>query len=604
MSQLRLFNLSPRRLGLLSVVAMIMIQTAFCLRAASIHGFATGDAGVKLWQAQSILRTGQLTAPIDYPGAAYDPEHQFSPFVPPWFFWQDGQPYSEYTSPFIWISVPLYAWFDHAGLLIVPWLSGVLLVIVAAWLAWRVSPARWAALVPIVIGVSSPLLVYSLEFWEHTIGALLALLALAALVKAHEALRPTRWLIAAGAALGVSLTMRAELYVYPVAVIIGWAAIRHTGSASEGLTPYSLKRLIKRVLRPLVWMALGGLLTAGPWWLYQWARWGSPLGPRVQQNLPLFGGGDMLARLGDTTGHNEVMLWPQAGEFASLVAGLLISAGVLAVGVILVRRLGRAQALRSIATGGRGLLAITLIAITAITTWRIAQGQRPNDLISTFPAILLLLWPLFSKSEVRSQKSEIPRLLWVTSLAFGGLVFFISPFEGGIQWGPRFLLPVIAPLAIVIVARLDRGWGTIGRVERIGLAILFAVVLIAGGYSTWSGVEFMRRSQVSSEFMSAVIRDSPERVIVTDGWFIPQSAPYTFADKIWLLAESDEAVYNVIQRLRKTTTEPGMLYASALTWAHIDPAPLLGPRILETGERVYVDAPTQYIEISRFWLLK
>jgi hypothetical protein len=593
---------SPRRLLLLSVVAMIMIQTACCLRAMSIRGFATGDAGVKLWQVQGILRTGQLDAPIEYAGAAYDPDHLYSPFVPPWFFWQDGQPYSEYTSPFIWISVPLYAWFDHAGLLIVPWLSGALLVIVTAWLVWRTSPTRGACLAPIVVGVSSPLLIYSLEFWEHTSGALLALLALAALVKANEAPRPTRWLIAAGAALGLSLTMRAEMYVYPVAVVISWATLRRAGSTSAAPATYSLRHVLERGLYPLGWMTLGGAIVAGPWWLYQWIHWGSPLGPRVQQNLPLFGGGDMLARLGDTTGHNEVMLWPIAGAGQDVLAALLIGAVVLALGLAGWQRIQKSPT--RIQRGGRWLQTALLIGLAALTTWRIAQGQRPNDLLSTFPAILLLLWPLFSKSGVRNQKSEVARFLLVTSLAFISLVFLISPFEGGIQWGPRFLLPAIAPLAVVIVARLDRVWGTLGRTDRIGLALLCAAVLIAGGGSTWSGVEFMRISQVSSEFMSEVIRQSPERVVVADGWFIPQSAPYTFADKIWLLAESDEAVYTLIQRLRKTTDEPNMLYASALTWAHIDPAPLLGPRIQETGERVYVNAPTQYIEISRFLLLK
>ena len=231
-------------------MTIIMLQTVFCLRAASIRGVGTGDAGVKVWQVQSLLHTGQLTAPIDYPGAAYDPDHQYSPFVPPWFLWQNDQPYSEYTSPFIWASAPLYALFDHAGLLIIPWLSGALLVIVAAWLAWRVSPTRWASLVPIVVGVGSPLLIYSTEFWEHTLGTLLAVLALALLVKANDTQRPTRWLIGAGAAIGLSLTMRAELYVYPVAVFIGWMMIRRSAPESVTMAAYSLREVMRRVVVP------------------------------------------------------------------------------------------------------------------------------------------------------------------------------------------------------------------------------------------------------------------------------------------------------------------------------------------------------------------
>ncbi len=590
---------APRRLLQLSVLAVAILYTALAAHSATVHGFASSDAGVKLWQVQGILHTGQLLAPIDYPGAIYDPEHKYSPFVPPWFLWQNGLPYSEYTSPFIWISVPLYALLGHAGLLIVPWLSGVLIVIVAAWLAWRVSPSRWASLVPIVIGVSSPLLIYSLEFWEHTLGTLLALLALTALIKANEAYSPTRWLIVAGAAMGLSLTMRAELYVYPIAVIIGWTTIRRAGSASAALETYSPRHMIERVLLPLRWVALGGLLIAGPWWLYETIAWGSPLGPRLAQNLPGLGGDQMLTRLGDTTGHNEVMLWPIDGAGQDVLVALLIGAVVLAIGLAVLQRIQRSPV--GLQRGGRWLLTALLIGMAALTTWRLTQDQRPNDLLTTFPLVALLLVPLASPG---THYLAPVRFLLITSLAFIGLVLLISPFEGGTQWGPRFLLPAIAPLAIVIVTRLDRMWASIGRGDRIRLALLSAMLFIAGGYSTWRGVEFIHRSQVSSEFMSEVIGNSPERVVVTDGWFIPQGTPYTFADKIWLLAEDDKAMFNLIQLLRKTTSEPAMVYVSALTWAHIDPAPLLGPRIKETGERVYVDAPTQYIEISRYLLLK
>ena len=578
-------------------MAIITLQTVFCLRAASIRGVGTGDAGVKIWQVQSLLHTGQLTAPINYLGAIYDPDHQYSPFVPPWFLWQNDQPYSEYTSPFIWASAPLYALFDHVGLLIIPWLSGALLVIMSAWLAWRVSPTRWASLVPIVVGVGSPLLIYSTEFWEHTLGTLLAVLALALLVKANDAQRPTRWLIGAGAAIGLSLTMRAELYVYPVAVFIGWMMIRRSAPESVTMAAYSLREVMRRVVAPMGWVALGGLSIAGPWWLYETLTWGSPLGPRVAQNIPGLGGEQMLTRLGDTTGHNEIMLWPIDGAGQDVLMILLIGAVALAISLWLISRLRPSAA--KLRASGFWLLTLLLIAIVAISTWRVTQELRPNDLLTTFPVVLLLLVPMTSRIT-----HHVARLLIVTSLAYVGLVLIVSPFEGGVQWGPRFLLPAIVPLAVVIVARLDRAWGAIGRGQRVGVVVVLSVCLIAGGYSTWRGLDFMHQNQVSSEFMSAVIQQSSERVVVADSWFIPQSAPYAFADKIWLLAEDDKAMFNLIQLLRKTTDEPAMIYVSALTWAHIDPAPLLGPRIKETGERVYVGSPEQYIEVSHYLLLK
>src|SRR5512137_16276 len=100
---------SARNLLLLSTMLVLLVQTAWFVRSASTRGFATGDGGVKLWQVQGILHSGDLNAPLDYPGAIYDPDHLYAPFVEPWGLWYQGKPYTEYTSPFIWASVPLYA---------------------------------------------------------------------------------------------------------------------------------------------------------------------------------------------------------------------------------------------------------------------------------------------------------------------------------------------------------------------------------------------------------------------------------------------------------------------------------------------------------------
>jgi len=592
---------APRATVVLAVVVAVTVLTFWAAAAARTRGSATGDGGVKLWQVQGILHSGQLDAPIDYAGAKYDPDHKYSPFVSPWFFWQDGKPYSEYTSPFIWASVPLYALFNHAGLLIIPWLSGVLLVILSAWLAWRVRPDRWAALAPLVVGLSSPVLVYSLEFWEHTPGAMLAGLAIAAMVKALDSRRAPIWLIVAGAAIGLGLTMRAELYVFPIAIIVGWVVIRRAARDGVTIGAYSLRAMTKRVGVPLIWVAVGGLLIAGPWWLFQLIRWGSPFGPRLQQNVPLLGGGEMLARLGDTTGHNYVMLWPHDGSAVDVIAGLLIVAVGLAVSVRVVGKIQKSGV--KIQSAGFWLLAATLVVIEVLTTWRVSQGQRPNDLLTTFPLVLLLLLPI-NQSKIQNPKSEILRFLFVTSFTFALLVLLVSPFEGGIQWGPRFLLPLVAPLSVVIVIRVARLLENSSQRGRIAIGGVAAIGLLAGAYSTWFGVQFMRQGQIASEFMSAVIGQSSERVVVADTWFLTQNAPYTMGDKIWLLAESDKQMFNLLQMLRKTTSEPAMIYVSALTWAHIDPAPMMGPRIQETGERTYINSPTQYIELSRYLLLK
>jgi hypothetical protein len=582
---------SARNLLLLSAVLVLTVQTMWFVRSAATRGFATGDAGVKLWQVQGMLRTGDLHAPLDYPGAVYDPEHQYSPFIEPWSMWVEGKPYSEYTSPFIWFSAPLYAALGHAGLLLLPWLSGAAIVIMSAWLAWRArrGPDRSAALVPIIVGLSSPLLLYSLEFWEHTPGTALAVFALVALVKALDSRRRVWWLIASGAAIGLGLTMRAELYVYPIAVIIG---LVFTRSALP-------------LIRSVIWLAVGGLIMAGPWWLYQLITWGSPFGPRLQQNVPVLGGTEMLARLGDTTGRNWSMLWAAQGEDLTRLAGLLIALVLVAVITWALKR-----KVLWLANLGFWIGVAIILTMAALLVWQLAQGQRPDDLLATFPIVLLLILPaprLDQPPTTNDQRpTTISRFLTIVPIAFVGLVLLASPFQGGVQWGPRFLLPIIPPLAVVVVDRIARLWVPIKQSARVGLVTVVIVLLLAGGYSTWLGAQFMHKAQAASEFMSEMIRHMPERVVVADSWFLPQMAPYTLSEKIWLVSEWETGMFQLLQRLRKQTTEPGFIYTSALTWAHIDPQPLMGPRIASVDgfERIYVDAPEQYVEISRYQLLK
>jgi hypothetical protein len=597
--------LSARSLLVSATVFVLLVQTILFVRTALIRGFATGDGGVKLWQVQGIVRMGDLNAPLDYPGAVYDPEHQYAPFVQPWAFWRDGKFYTEYTSPFIWASVPLYMWFGHKGLLVLPWLSGMLIALLAAWLAWRVLPNRWAALVPLMIGLSNPLLAYSLEFWEHTPGAALVALTLVALVKATRSSRPAPWWIVAGAALGLGMTMRAELYVYPIALAIGliFAPLTCAPVASDSVQPAPLRWFA----RSMVFLAVGGLLSAGAWWLYQFYEWGSPFGPRLQQNVPVLGGAEMLGRLGDTTGHNYVMLWPQEGDAVGALLVLLIAALSLAVILRVLRRWSAfhaGQGARVFAIGF-WLLALVLIALAVLTSWRLTQEIRPNDLLTTFPLVLCLLLPVPPSAgrhvQLDAHAARIVRFLGITSVAFVILVLFVSPFEGGIQWGPRFLLPIVVALAVIVVVHAWQVWNGWRRAGKWGTALVLVVLFMAGAYSTWSGVRMFIEARQGTADLAAKIDSLPERVVVADVWFIPQGAPYTLSDKLWFVAEDEKSMFKLLQMLRKTTPETSVIYLSSPYWTHIDPQVSMGPRLALIGDP---PDPNQYITIARYQLLR
>jgi hypothetical protein len=181
------------------------------------------------------------------------------------------------------------------------------------------------------------------------------------------------------------------------------------------------------------------------------------------------------------------------------------------------------------------------------------------------------------------------------------LVIVVSPFQGGVQWGPRFLLPIIVPLSVVVVVGFAQLWQSAGGARtRIGLAVILIALLLAGGYSTWTGAQFILNSQLENMQLADLIEQLPDKVVVADAWFIPQAAPYTFGDKIWLLAEDKKAMFDLLQRLRKTTNEPSMIYVSSVIWAHLDPLVLMGPRLALEGEPQDIGT----LRIGRYLLLK
>jgi hypothetical protein len=96
----------------------------------------------------------------------------------------------------------------------------------------------------------------------------------------------------------------------------------------------------------------------------------------------------MLQRLGDTTGRNWTMAWPGGGSGVEWLSVLGVTMVVLAVAALVFQRARLGRALFWIS-------ALTIVAMAAILMWRLAHWQaeielRPDDLLTTFPAALLL----------------------------------------------------------------------------------------------------------------------------------------------------------------------------------------------------------------------
>src|SRR5581483_2085441 len=114
---------------------------------------------------------GLLTAPIDYPGRAVDPDLQSTPFHPelPFRFMDDGRIYGAYN---LWFPVTARLAMDVfglRGLIALPALAGAISVLFAGLIVERWATGRgWIAV--LLAAFATPAFFYSEILWEHTVA--------------------------------------------------------------------------------------------------------------------------------------------------------------------------------------------------------------------------------------------------------------------------------------------------------------------------------------------------------------------------------------------------------------------------------------------------
>ncbi len=137
----------------------------------------SSDEGLKFIQLQNFTRKGWRDFTIDYPGRDLDPELSYVPINNPPPLIRDGKIFAVYPIFFPLLATPLYQHLHYTGLYLIPLLSGLLTLALSAYLVRLTGEDdHWPVL--LLIGLGTPLLFYSLLFWDHTLGTMLSTLAL------------------------------------------------------------------------------------------------------------------------------------------------------------------------------------------------------------------------------------------------------------------------------------------------------------------------------------------------------------------------------------------------------------------------------------------
>jgi hypothetical protein len=420
----------------LAVVCIAAIYGFLAFVALPQSAFFSSDEGLKFIQVQNVLRKGLSDFSLDYPGRTLDTELSFVPINNPPPLIREGKIYSVYPVLLPVLTAPLFSVLGYAGLYVIPLLAGLLTLGVTGRLA-RVADTEGVPSA-LVLGLCTPLVFYSLLLWDHTLGVLLSATALLLIAENLDAPR-TPMIFLAGVLLGLSVWARTELYVMVVVL------------------PLMYFVLLRGKVRPTVSLVLGALVALAPLWLFQFFTYGNFAGPHIGHFASL---GEALPV---TTNRLAIVYYTLLESSPDLrLVFLFIMAFAAAAAVVASPRLRSHLPLLAGAFGV--LLVISLFNLR--NAW---PGLPMGGLLATTPFLALLPAGLPLASMTR-----VDRLLLGVCGGYVAVVCLATPVDPGLQWGPRFLLPVYPAATVLALKGLQK---VVGEYKRTTAKVLAGVCL-------------------------------------------------------------------------------------------------------------------------------
>lgn len=485
--------------------------------------FFCSDEGLKVIQAQSLIRQGWASIAIEYPGRLLDPAVQFFPIPEPVAFVRAGAVYFITPLLFSLLASLTYALTGYAGLYFIP-IGGGLASLFLTYRLARISlePTK-ATLTMLLLAIATPFSFYCLVFWEHTLATALFLLALVLLVTSSSTTRMWR-LLAGGICLGAMASVRTEGYVFSLVVIAAWAGTYrrwpHLG---------------------LILLGLGAALA--PLWLSNQILYGTPLGPQV----PL-----LATMAGDS------------GQYAWLVSRLLIAQNVVTQGSAnKYVDFGSAAALFVVCTvlaiprlrRNRLAVGVSLAAMALLGVVNVLGAEQfvMRGLIPTCPLVgLMLVYAWVRGKSERSAERANEDFFVLTFLGSLVLITLSTPVDTGLHWGPRFLLPLL-PLVALLTVRLltagpDAAWQQSPRDRRVVRLVGVTLVLLSVVIQV-QGIRFLARKKIESAQLVTYFLDLPTRYVISEvDWFTSEAASL-FYQRTFFYAADQAGYQDLVSRL-------------------------------------------------------
>ncbi len=439
---------------------------------------------------------GGLDPDVGYWAERWDPEGDLHPLV--FTVPLAGKWVNATTVPALYAAYPLYRLGGYRLALLVPMIGSILAALAARALARRIGgPGHSGALAFWTVGLLSPLAVYALDFWEHSLGVALVLWAVVFLLDAADGRAGWKAGVAAGLLLGAAATLRTEALVYgAVALTVAGVAIVVRGRRIVPAVALAVAVVAGAVLPLLANSAL------------ERATVGTTIRSERAADTARLGGSEASARV--RQGLLTTVSLRSNDEDRALVEGVAV------LGLVMIAAAGLARPSTRRAGVAAGAGAVVLYAL------RLAAG--PDFVPGFFAAAPIAAVGLALGWRGRDHWSPLVLAIGVAALP----LVWAFQYLGGMtaQWGGRYLLISGALLTIVgtvaVATRLPRA----AQVGAVGLA---AVVTAFG--LTWLSVRShdMARATVA-------LNARPEPVLVSRIEHLPRDGGGFYGDHKWLVA--------------------------------------------------------------------
>ncbi len=502
-------NPTERRNNVIVIIALLLLgvfYTAVAVHFAHYRSFWSTDSGVRYAMVRSWLERGDALH-LPYIWADLDPQARINPLGKMHVVPTRKGLAAIYPPIFPLLSVLPYRLWGLAGLAFWPILSGVGAALADYAAASRLKLRTRLALVP-VVGLATPLPLYSVVFWDHAVFMALSALFVYTAIRAIQS-SSTRWAVASGAVLGVGLWFHGLFLVLLVAALIAcpWTWL-----------PGRERRLFGWMLAGFVPLALG------------WAC----------QNLLLYGtlgGAHGAATVNEGYG-SGIKAVVSAGRFwmrtKLQVFGNSGPPAILSRFILVVAAFAAASRLPARWSWLKHALAI-LAALGSFVLVR--NAGLAHGLFEATPLFLLAAGLYLPKPEL-DQDPDARLYLWMgrTCLAFYVLVI-LSPGRTDLDWGSRFLLMLLPFLILMGAKALERDWSVSAGWQRGLTAGAAACLLAASLYSQQKGLTAIKDDLMYSRQINLAVAAARGSALGFGTWWVgpettitPEARPRFWVD--------------------------------------------------------------------------